>query len=365
MKKLYIYLLLTVLPVALWAQSEISKAVPTALPFLTIAPDAKATAMGDAGTGTDADVYSMYWNPAKYAFIEHQGGVALSYTPWTRDLTSGINLGALNAYYRLDKKQTLALGFRYFTLGDVTLFNDEGEAMGKESPKEFALDLAYARNFGEHWSVGVAARFLHSNAEAGVEGADAANAFALDLSAYYRKNSQIAGHNALWSVGLNIANIGTKISYHDDADKGFLPATLRLGASMRYDFTQKHDLRLALDLSKLMAPAPKLVTDAAGNINWEASDKSAVGGIFSSFSDGDEFQEIEWSVGAEYRYNKMISVLAGYHYQNKDMGNRQYFTCGLGAEYWGFGLNLSYLIPTSDGYSPLKNTFRVSLAYNF
>ena len=350
-----------------------SNALTTAVPFLTIAPDSRSGGMGDAGVAISPDVNANYWNPSKLAFVEGRNNASLSYSPWLRNLVSGINLAYLSYAHKVDERNTLGLSLRYFNLGTIQLIDINQNDQGTYHPNEFSIDGSLARKFGEDFSLGLSLRFIHSNLSNGALSAGqqvkAANAAAADVSAYYRKPGQQFGHDALFAAGLNISNIGTKISYSSGGTQYFLPTNLRLGVANTWFLDEVNQLTLTVDVNKLLVPTPPL-RDGLGNIIQGTDDNRSVpAGIFGSFADApggfkEEMREISYAGGAEYGYNKQFFVRAGYFYESPSKGNRQYLTLGTGFKYDIFNLDLAYLLGTQQK-SPLANTLRFTVSANF
>ena len=376
-------LLLTVLFVgaanSVMAQATTSGAnvITTAVPFLSITPDSRAGGMGDVGVATSPDVNSQHWNPAKYAFMESDMGVGLSYSPWLRALVNDINLAYLVGYKKIDDQQTISSSLRYFSLGDIVFTDINGEYMGQQSPNEFALDLAYTRLLSEQFSGSVAIRYIRSDLTGGqlINGLEshAGNSYAADVAFYYYNEFRSGRKDNLFSAGINISNIGAKISYTDGEIKDFIPTNLRLGINYMAELDDYNTISFAFDINKLLVPTPPKDTtnydpDAIifpGGIN---SDKSVVAGIFSSFGDApgglsEELQEINLSVGIEYWYNKQFALRAGYFYENENKGNRKFLTAGAGLKLNVFALDFSYLLPTVRNH-PLENTLRFTLSFD-
>ncbi|WP_372775747.1 type IX secretion system outer membrane channel protein PorV [Mangrovibacterium sp.] len=362
-----------------FAQSSTSgsNVVSTAVPFLTIAPDSRAGAMGDAGAATSADMNSQHWNPAKYAFIESNMGVALSYSPWLRNLVDDINLAYLVGYKRLDDQQVVSASLRYFSLGSITFRNSIGEDMGQQNPNEFALDFGYTRLLSEKFSGSVALRYIRSDLTGGASfentESHAGNSFAADIAFYYRNEMRRNRKNSVFSAGINISNIGSKISYTDGETKDFIPANLRLGTAYEVELDNYNAVSFAFDINKLLVPTPntRTVTDDDGVIvdPLYESDQSVVAGIFSSFTDApggfeEELQEINLSFGVEYWYQQQFALRVGYFHENENKGNRKFLTAGAGFKLNVFTLDFSYLFPTQSNH-PLANTLRFSLAFDF
>jgi hypothetical protein len=351
--------------------------IATAVPFLTVTPDSRAGAMGDAGVATSPDANSMHWNPAKYGMIDGKFSISASYTPWLRDLVDDMSLAYLTGYYRLDKTQVLAASLRYFSLGDIVFRNNAEEIGVKQSPNEWAFDIAYSRRLADHLSGGIAFRYIRSdltnNQYVGSVKTEAGNAFAADISVYYRNEFRRHRRDYVWSWGINISNIGSKISYTSDDKKAFIPTNLRLGTALEFELDKYSSFTIAADLNKLLVPTPdngKINNDNNNGVivGSPTSEKSVMSGIFSSLSDApggmsEEFKEITWSLGMEYLYQKQFAIRGGYFYEHEQKGNRKYFTAGLGLKLKMFDLDFSYLFPSTNN-NPLKNTLRFTLTAN-
>ncbi len=342
--------------------------ISTAVPFLTITPDSRAGGMGDAGVASSPDVNAQHWNPAKYAFAGSKSGAGLSYTPWLRNLVEGINLGYLAGYLKLDHVRTISGSLRYFDLGDVTVRDNNGDYQGQASPDEWAVDFAYTRLLSAHFSGSLALRYIHSGL-AGGEETSPGNAVAADIAFYYQNETADNRLSSVFSAGIDISNIGTKISYTGGTTKDFIPANLRIGAGYRKELDGYNSLSFNLDLNKLLVPTPKngSAADEEGIYigNDFSQDKSVVDGIFSSFSDGpfrEEIQEINVALGVEYWYNRQFALRTGYFCENRNKGDRKFFTAGIGADLRLVSLDFSYLAPTERDH-PLANTVRVSVSY--
>jgi hypothetical protein len=351
--------------------------ITTAVPFLSITPDSRAGGMGDAGVGTTPDLSSQHWNPAKYAFMESETGVSLSYSPWLRALVDDMNLAYLVGYKKIDEVQTVSSSLRYFSLGDIMFTSEFGEFMGQQSPNEFAIDLGYSRLLSEVFSGSVAIRYIRSDLTGGqlINGVEskAGNSYAADVAFYYYNEFRANRRDNVFSAGINIQNIGAKISYTDGEVKDFIPTMLKLGAAYTTELDQYNKFTFAVDANKLLVPTPPkdttLFEEGAviypGGIN---SDKSVIAGIFSSFNDApdgmkEELQEINLSVGVEYWYNNQFALRAGYFYEHENKGNRKFLTAGAGFRMNVFALDFSYLLPTQRNH-PLENTLRFTLSFD-
>lgn len=345
--------------------------ITTGVPFLTIAPDSRSGAMGDAGVATSPDANSMHWNPAKYAFVSSDMGIALSYTPWLRNLVQDINLAYLVGYKKLDDDQTLSSSLRYFTLGDISFMSEYGDPMGTQSPNEFALDFGYTRLLSENFSGAVAIRYIRSDITGGQMVGNtethAGNAFAADVAFYFEKELRVNRKSSTISSGINISNIGSKISYTDGAVKDFIPTNLKLGLAYKTEMDKYNTITFAFDANKLLVPTAD--TSAVDIVTGLGNDLSTIEGIFTSFSDApgglaEEFKEINFSIGAEYWYNNQFALRAGYYYEDVNKGNRKFFTAGAGLKMNVFALDFSYLLPIAQN-NPLANTLRFTLSFDF
>jgi hypothetical protein len=345
--------------------------VTTGVPFLTIAPDSRAGAMGDAGVATSPDINSQAWNAAKYAFMQSDMGISLSYTPWLRNLVSDINLAYLAGYKRLDDQQTMSASLRYFSLGDISFMSEYGDPTGTQKPNEFAIDFGYSRLLSEKFSGAVAIRYIRSDLTGGqlVNGVatHAGNSYAADVAFYYQNELRVNRKTSFISAGVNISNIGSKISYTEGATKDFIPTNLKIGVSYKTELDRYNTLTFALDANKLLVPTPDtanvdIVTGLGANI-------SPIAGIFKSFTDApggakEELREINFSVGTEYWYNNQFALRAGFFYEDPTKGNRKFFTAGAGLKMNVFALDFSYLLPVAQN-NPLANTLRFTLAFDF
>jgi len=349
--------------------------ISTAVPFLTISPDSRHSAMGDVGAATSPDANAQFWNPSKFAFTEKKFGIALSYTPWLRELVSDFNLANLSGYYKIDQNQTIGSSLRYFSMGNIQLTDLNGTNVGVVKPNEFAYDLSYSRKLSENFSGGITMRYIRSDLSGGIglESYTPGNAFTTDVSFYYHRNLGDENLENSISAGVNFSNIGSKISYDDGKTKEFLPANLRLGTTYTRDLDPSHSLSVSLDLNKLLVPTPVYSSGTSGQsgtvvLPGNDSNTSVLTAIFNSFSDApggfkEEMQEINVSTGIEYWYKHQFAVRTGYFNENANKGNRKFFSAGMGVKMNTCSIDLSYLVPVRQN-NPLANTLRFTLLFD-
>lgn len=341
--------------------------VLTATPSLQITPDARAAAMGELGTSTTPDPYAQYWNPAKFAFLKSEAGLSLSYTPWLSRLVSDIALMHVGGYYKIggeEGTQAIGASLRYFSMGKLTKWDASGRSLGEAHPNEFAFDASYSRKLSNEFSMAVALRYIHSDQDAGRDHSPG-NAFAADIAGYLHKYVTLGSAEALWTLGFNIRNIGTKISFDGGTNTAFIPTNLGVGTGMLYPIDEVNSIALNIEANKLLVPTPTI-----GNVQ-KAKDynkTSAIAGIFKSFTDApggfkEEWREIRWSLGAEYNYNDKFFVRAGYSYLHPTKGNLQAFTAGAGFRMKALRIDASYLVSTISD-NPLDQTLRFTLAFD-
>ncbi len=352
------------------AQEELKyNPIQTVVPFLSIAPDSRSGALGDAGAATSPDIFSMHWNPAKYAFIDGNGGFGMSYSPWLRALIPDINLSYLTGYYRIDSKQVVAGSLMYSSLGKIEFTDDIGSILREFNANEFSVDAAYSRLFSEHWSGGVALRFIYSNLTGGLEDTKPGISYAADASAFYTNNLSIGSRDGNISFGVNLSNIGSKMSYTTEFDPDFIPMNMRLGTTFQVNLDRYNSLAVSLDVNKLLVPTPPIYDEDRNIIDGKDPNVSVPVAIFQSFYDApggfkEEMQEFTQSVGLEYWYNQQFAIRAGYYNEAELKGNRKYFTVGAGFRLSVFSLDFSYLMPFTQN-NPLARTLRFSLGFEF
>jgi hypothetical protein len=360
-----------------WSQRDIKNTefytVTTGVTSLSITPDARGASMGDLGAATEADENSQFWNPSKYAFAYSNAGVSLSYTPWLRKIVNDIYLANLSGYYKLGggDNHAVSASLRYFSLGEVNTY--EGESMlSTINPFEMSVDVGYSRKLSEKYSMGVVLRYIYSDlGYSDMNTGDlssSASAFSADLSGYYTTFPVIGRNECQWSLGFNLSNIGSKVSYNKGNDPAYLPANLRIGTAFTFPLAEGNNLTLALDANRILVPAKPRLEDYDGdNYEWEQAvedwkNKSSISGIFDSFKD-DFVKRITYSLGAEYSYDEKFFLRGGYYYESKFAGNRQYFGLGAGFKLQVIKIDASYMIATAQN-SPLDQTLRFTLSFD-
>lgn len=378
MKKILsiITILLSCIAVKAQDKTNMFNPVNSAVTSQTIAPDARSAGMGDVGVATDPDAASQFWNPAKYPFCISRAGVALNYTPWLRQLVSDMDLAYLSGYYRIGDYSAVSGSLRYFSLGEVMLSSGQGEQYDMTiNPYEMSLDVAYSLMLSETFSISAGVRWIYSDLTYDYnEDTAPGSAFAADLSCYYQNYINLGQRECQLGLGLNISNIGSKITFGGSDESEFIPTNMRLGAALMIPVNEYNRFTIAADANKLLVPTyPKQNEDEPDNeyqdrLRKDYYDVSSISGIFKSFSDAprgfkEELEEIQWSIGAEYVYNDQFSLRAGYHHESENKGNRKYFTVGAGFKMNVFSLDAGYVIATAKS-NPLDQTLRVSLTFD-
>ena len=386
MKKVFV----TLMSIALMAMpamaEEVMNPIITAMPSLSIAPDAHAGGLGDVGAATTPDLNSQHWNPAKYAFMESHGGITANYTPWLTKLVNDIDLAYIAGYYNISERAgAIGMSFTYFSLGEVQLTNFDGDPIAEAAPNEWAIDLSYSRKLHEYVSMAVAMRFLYSDMNNGVNAGNTGSSMemypgwtmAADVALYYRQPFELPMGTSYFALGLNISNLGGKISYDQNNTSSFIPANLRLGASYELAFDNYNRLSINADVNKYLVPASKgskFAVDENGNPlegqalkNWYYN-LSSPKGWYQSFADApggfkEEMRELQYGVGLEYSYDRKFFGRVGYSHENKWKGNRRYVTIGAGFHLSIVTLDVSYVIATA-ATNPLDNTLRFSLGFD-
>ncbi len=359
--------------------------INTAVPFITIAPDSRSGGMGDLGIASKPDLNSQHYNVAKYPFMKEDGGLSISYTPWLRNLIPDINLAYLSTYYKPTPNQVISGSLRYFSLGEITFTNIQGDPQGQFTPFEMALDAGYSRLFTDNFSGGVVFRYIHSDLTSGqiVDGQESKPgiAVAADLGFYYQNDLRLSGNDAGYALGINLSNLGTPVAYTTDTEKIPIPSNLGLGGRFDYELDDYNSMSFMLDLNKLLVPTrPVKDPETDSVLRGYPEPESIVLGMIQSFYDApginypdgtyssilrEELAEIMISLGVEYWYREQFAIRAGYFHETAVKGNRKYATLGVGLKLNVFSLDFAYLIPTNGTDSPLANTVRFTLGFDF
>ena len=374
-QRLIVVAILAFVSVSVAAQDkrDMFNPVNTSVTSQTIAPDARAAGMGDVGVATDPDVNSQYWNPAKYPFCISRAGVALNYTPWLRSLVNDMDLAYLSGYYRIGDYSAVSASLRYFSLGEVMTSEDDGAMT--INPYEMSIDVAYSLMLSEKFSLAAAVRWIYSDLTYDyTDDTSPGSAFAADLACYYNNYINIGERECQLGIGLNISNVGSKITFGGSDYSEFIPTNMRLGAALIVPIDEYNRFTIAADANKLLVPTYPIQEegeseeDYQNRVQKDYYEVSSIGGIFKSFTDApggfkEELQEINWSVGAEYVYNDKFSLRAGYHHESENKGNRKYYTVGAGFRMSAFSLDCGYVIAAAKS-NPLDQTLRFSLTFD-
>ena len=373
MKKISLIAIATFLGIfGAYAQDEVNP-ITTAAPFLLIAPDARAGGLADMGVATSSDVSSLHYNAAKYAFSESQWQIGLNYTPWLRNLTNDVSLTSLFVANKINERSAWSTSLTYFSLGSIELTDGSGISLGSENPNEFAIDGAYSLKLSEVISMAVGLRYIHSNLAVRVDNSEiqTVNTFAVDVSMFYQSEEKNYGDfNGRWRAGVNLSNMGPKVELVLGGDESFIPTNLKMGGGFDFILDNANTITANLELNKLLVPTPPIRDNATGEIISGKDDNVGfLQGMVQSFYDAprgfeEEMEEFIWQASAEYLYNDVFSVRAGYFHESANKGNRQFFTLGTGFKFRSTTLDVSYLINASDVNNPLESTLRFSLTIN-
>lgn len=333
------------------------RAITTAVPFISITPDARHAALGDAGVASSPDANAAFWNAGKLVFIDKESGGSFSYTPWLGKIIDDMWIISLNGFYKITREQVVSASFRYFDLGDINFRDDRNTSLGDFSPKEMALDITYSRMLSENFSVGLTGKYIYSNLTGAFSGIDAqsGHSAAADVGVYFTKPLR-GSKNSTLSLGAQISNLGPKITYTNNENRDFLPTNLRLGGAYTFMADPYNSFTFLLDFNKLMVPSPHSGRDTV----------SLLSGWFGSFTDApdgarEEFQEFMTSAGVEYWYNNTFAARLGYFNENKNKGNRKYMTMGVGFRLENLGVDVAYIVPTNQREHPLAETIRFTI----
>ena len=355
--------------------SQDRRVITTAVPFLMISADARASGLGEQGVATTPDAFSQHWNPSKYVFSENLSGVGISYTPYLSKLVSDVFLANVNYFNVIDDRSSWSASFKYFSLGDIDIIQNPQDIPILENPNEFTLDASYSLKLSEYFALAVTGRFLMSDVklQSVDSDSDSASSFAVDISGFFQSDEKAYGNfNGIWRGGFNISNIGPRMKYEELGKKNFIPTNLKVGTAYDFIFDSSNKVSLNLELNKLLVPSPSIPIYNSNNqiIGYNQADVNFLSGIFKSFGDApdgfsEELREFTIALGIEYLYNDSFAIRAGYFNENENKGARKYLTFGTGFKLNEINLDLSYLLSTSSIISPLENTLRFSFTYNF
>jgi hypothetical protein len=359
----------------LYLYSQDRRVITTAVPFLMISADARASGLGEQGVATSPDAFSQHWNPAKYVFLDNKSGVGVSYTPYLSKLVSDVFLANINYYNVIDERSSWSTSFKYFSLGDIDILQNPQDIPYLENPNEFTLDASYILKLNDNFSLGVTGRYLMSDVKLQSVDFDSSSAssFAVDISGFYQSDERAyENFNGLWRFGFNISNMGPKMKYEELGKNNFIPTNLKLGSAFDFIFDSSNKLSINLELNKLLVPSPSVPIYNSNDqiIGYNQADVTFLSGLFKSFGDApdglsEELKEITLSLGLEYTYNDSFALRVGYFGESEDKGARKYVTFGTGFSLEEIDLDLSYLLSSSSVISPLENTLRFSFTYNF
>ena len=373
MKKIVVNIFLIFNLLNLYSQDR--RVITTAVPFLMISADARASGLGEQGVATSPDAFSQHWNPAKYVFLENKSGVGVSYTPYLSKLVSDVFLANLNYFNVIDDRSSWSTSFKYFSLGDIDILQNPQDIPYLENPNEFTFDASYILKLNDNFSMGVTGRYLMSDVKLQSVDSDSSSAssFAVDISGFYQSDERAyENFNGLWRFGFNISNMGPKMKYEELGKNNFIPTNLKLGSAFDFIFDSSNKLSINLELNKLLVPSPSVPIYNSNDqiIGYNQADVTFLSGLFKSFGDApdgfsEELKEITLSLGLEYTYNDSFALRVGYFGENEDKGARKYVTFGTGFSLEEIDLDLSYLLSSSSVISPLENTLRFSFTYNF
>ena len=373
LKRNYIVIILLITSHLLYSQDR--RVITTAVPFLMISADARASGLGEQGVATTPDAFSQHWNPSKYVFSDKLSSVGISYTPYLSKIVNDVFLTNVNFYNVIDQRSAWSASFKYFSLGDIDIIQNPQDIPILENPNEFTLDASYSLKLSEYFALAVSARFLMSDVKLQTVDADSdsASSFAVDISGFFQSDQKsYNSFDGIWRAGFNISNIGPRMKYEELGRKNFIPTNLKVGGAFDFIFDSFNKFSVNLELNKLLVPSPSEPIYNSNNeiVGYKQSDVNFLSGIFKSFGDApdgfsEELKEFTLAVGLEYVYNDNFALRAGYFNENEMKGARKYLTFGTGFQLEDFSIDLSYLLSTSNIVSPLENTLRFSFTYNF
>ena len=371
-KNLLIYLLLLTVNTVL---SQERRVITTAVPFLMISADARASGLGEQGVATTPDAFSQHWNPSKYVFSEKLKGIGVSYTPYLSKLVSDVFLANINYFNVIDERSSWSTSFKYFSLGDIDIIQNPQDIPILENPNEFTIDASYSLKLSDVFAMAVTGRFLMSDVklQSVDSDSDSASSFAVDISGFYQSDVKVyETFSGILRAGFNLSNLGPRMKYEELGRKNFIPTNLKVGTAYDFIFDSSNKISINFELNKLLVPSPSIPIYNSNNqiIGYNQADVGFLSGVFKSFGDApdgfsEELKEITLALGLEYLYNDSFAIRAGYFNEHENKGARKYLTFGTGFKLTDINLDLSYLLSTSSIISPLENTLRFSFTYNF
>ena len=355
--------------------SQDRRVITTAVPFLMISADARASGLGEQGVATSPDAFSQHWNPSKYVFSENLSGIGVSYTPYLSKLVSDVFLANINYFNVINDRSSWSTSFKYFSLGDIDIIQNAQDIPFLENPNEFTIDASYSLKLSDYFALAVTGRYLMSDVklQSVDSDSDSASSFAVDISGFYQSQQKTHNYfNGIWRAGFNISNLGPRMKYEELGRKNFIPTNFKIGSAFDFIFDSSNKMSINLEFNKLLVPSPSIpiINSNGVTTGYNQKDVGFLAGIFESFGDApdgfsEELEEITLSLGLEYQYKDAFVIRAGYFNENENKGARKYLTFGTGFKLNEINLDLSYLLSTSTVISPLENTLRFSFTYNF
>ena len=355
--------------------SQDRRVITTAVPFLMISADARASGLGEQGVATSPDAFSQHWNPSKYVFSENLSGIGVSYTPYLSKLVSDVFLANINYFNVINDRSSWSTSFKYFSLGDIDIIQNAQDIPFLENPNEFTIDASYSLKLSDYFALAVTGRYLMSDVklQSVDSDSDSASSFAVDISGFYQSQQKTYNYfNGIWRAGFNISNLGPRMKYEELGRKNFIPTNFKIGSAFDFIFDSSNKMSINLEFNKLLVPSPSIpiINSNGVTTGYNQKDVGFLAGIFESFGDApdgfsEELEEITLSLGLEYQYKDAFVIRAGYFNENENKGARKYLTFGTGFKLNEINLDLSYLLSTSTVISPLENTLRFSFTYNF